>query len=401
MPIVAAIGPALAAIGGGSAAAGAALAGGALAAGGSIYAANQASNANQAALNAQQSATQQQIAAQQQAFNTINQNNAPFMQTGVSALQQLASQFGLGTPQAASGNYSTSQGAQTASQYDIPAYISQNADVQSRIQELQNSGVIGANGQWKSPEDWVASVQLPNAVASGEQRNFPKAAITTTQTPNAPGSGQNFGPTVAPRATYTRPGLPNLSAENYRESPGYQNRLREAGRTTNANFAARGLLGSGAAATEFGRRMGAIADEDYNNWVNQQMGLYDRTNSNFQNDRAYDTSVYDADRNYLTNRFDTNVSNLFNLVGIGQNAASNSGNNAQNYANNMSNIYGNSANSLSNYYGAQANNQGGLAGNLVGVGTNLLGNLWPTGGNSYSVPNSLAVSGDTSFNGLY
>lgn len=65
------------------------VAAGAIAAGGSIYAANQAADASQAASDAA-------IAEQRRQFNTAQQNMAPWLRTGESALNRLASLYGLG-----------------------------------------------------------------------------------------------------------------------------------------------------------------------------------------------------------------------------------------------------------------------------------------------------------------
>lgn len=372
--------------------------------GGSIYAADKASSANDKAIAAQTAANDESNKLQKQAFDTITANNAPFMQAGTGALAQLSQQFGLGT-YTPSYVGAGSPANQNAPQYDVGAYISQNPDVQARAQELTNSGVIGPNGQWKSVEDWVGQVQLPNAQAAGEQRAYPTLAQTPVDPATQPGTGQNYGPEVGPRETYTRPGMPDLSGEAYQKSPGYENRLKEAGRTTNAQFGAKGLLQSGAAATEFGRRMQGIADEDFTRWQDREIGLYNIGNQNFNSDRQYGTGVYDADRNYLTNRFDQNVGDLFRLTGIGQNAASNQGSAASNYASNAGNLAQNNANNLSSAYGNQANIAGGLAGNIVGAGQNLLAN-YGSGGGGYSTPGSYGVSTlgttpDATFNGLY
>lgn len=374
--------------------------------GGSIYAANKASSANDKAIAAQTAANDESTQLQREALAQQTANNAPFMQAGTNALAQLSQQFGLGsyTPSYSGGTPTAANS--NAQQYDIPAYIAQNPDVAQRAQELAAQGAIGPSGQWKTAEDWVAQVQLPNAKASGEQRTYPElAAPPKTPSDGTPRTNENYGPQVAPRETYTRPGMPDLSGAAYQESPGYQNRLKEAGRATNASFGARGLLQSGAAATEFGKRMQGIADADFNQWQDRQLSVYDRQNTNFNNDRQYGTGVYDADRNYLTSRFDANKTDLFKLIGIGQSSANNQSAASQTYANNASNLAETNANNLSSAYGNQANIAGGLAGNLVGAGQNLLANYGrPSGG--YTTPGSYGVATlgntpDASFEGLY
>lgn len=73
------------------------LAAAAVGAAGTAYAANQANKATQRGIDAQTAAANQNYALQQQALQQSQQNNAPFMQAGYGALNQLASQFGLGS----------------------------------------------------------------------------------------------------------------------------------------------------------------------------------------------------------------------------------------------------------------------------------------------------------------
>jgi len=366
---------------------------GAIGAAGSAYASSQANKAANKGIAAQERANEQTLALQQQTLQQSQQNNAPFMQAGYGALGQLAQQFGLGQIPGPSGGGATpgtpAGGATPSSQYDVAAYLQQNPDVAAARPQIEAQGVIGPGKQWATFEDWVAREHIPGAMAAGEQRAYPTAQAQQPQQPGAaqPGQGQNYGPTLPERQTYTRPSMPSLSAESYRESPGYQNRLKQAGRATNAQFAARGILGSGAAAEEFGKRMQNIADEDYDSWVNQTLGVYDRQANEFNQDRSFGTGVYDADRNYLTNRFDTNVNDLFKLTGLGQSAANNQGSAQSNYAANVGNQNQSFANTLSDAYGQKAANNASAINNIAGIGQNLLTN-WQSkssaggGGNS-------------------
>lgn len=178
--------------------------------------------------------------------------------------------------------------------------------------------------------------------------------------------------------------MPDLSAAAYQQSPGFQTGLQAGQRNLNANYAARGLLGSGAgaeAAIKFGTD---YQNQDYNAWRNNQLAIYQQqlqqyntdranTNSNFNSDRGYGTGVFDADRGYATDRFDTKTNNLLSLVSAGNPSQANGL--LQTNANNQSGILQNSANNLSNIYGQQGQNNVGLAGSLVGFGQGLLSNL--------------------------
>lgn len=338
--------------------------------GGTLYASSQASKAANKQIAAQQTATQQQLALQRDAFNQQQQNLAPYLQAGYGALTQLQQQFGLGT----------SPEQSRAGQTDWSQYLAQNPDAAAWVQTKADTG--------RSAEDLAAE----HYRLDGSRRELPVyAAPTQAANTNTP---QTYGPQVGERPTYARPdqpsapAMPDLSAAAYQQSPGFQTGLLAGQRNLNANFAARGLLGSGAgaeAAIKFGTD---YQNQDYGNWRNNQLAQWqtqlaqfnqDRanTNANFNQDRQFGTGVYDADRNYGTNRFDTQVGNLFNLVGLGNPSQTNGL--LQNYANNTGNLLQNGANNLSSIYGQQANNAGGLAGNLVGIGQGLLGNYGRAG----------------------
>lgn len=352
------------------------LAAAAVGAAGTMYAANQANKATQKGIDAQTQAANQNYQLQQQALQQSQQNNAPFMQAGYGALNQLAQQFGLGAVSPTGqvgGNAATGQ----QSTYDPNPYSQYEAANPDLAAEARR--VVGNDPRFRTAEDYY---RWHDANYANEGRGSFTNAPVQPQAPQAPadptasqGFGAQYGPQYAERQDYgSGPSLPNLSAEAYRTSPGYENRLKQAGRATNAQFAARGILGSGAAAEEFGKRMQNIADEDYNNWVQQQLGLYDRQRQNFVQDRQYGTGVYDADRNYLTSRFDTNVNDLFRLVGLGQGSANNQSAASSNYAANVGNQANTLANNLSAAYGQQASNNSSAWNNIAGMGQNLLGN---------------------------
>lgn len=371
---------------------------------GTAYASSQANKGINKGLAAQERSDEANRLLQQQALQQSQQNNAPFMQAGYGALNQLATQFGLG--QVSGGGGATSGAPQGGGINDGNPYDEYEAANPDLAREAQR--VVGNDPRFATKADYYA---WHDSNYGNEGRgSFTDAAPqpqTTPQAgqPQATGSGQNYGPQIAERPTFgerptfNAPAMPSLDTANYRESPGYQNRLREAGRNTNASFAAKGILGSGAAATEFGKRMQNIADEDYDSWVNQTLGVYDRqlnqfnqdrnfADQNYESDRSFGTGVYDADRNYLTNRFDTNVNDLFRLTGLGQSAANNQSSAQNTYAANVGNQNQNYANNLSSAYGQQASNNASAFNNIAGLGQNLLTN-WQTNQSSSSPSNSL------------
>lgn len=369
---------------------------------GSIYASNQANKAANKQIAAQTAATDQSIALQRDALNRQQQNFAPYLQTGYGALQQIQQQFGLGT---GGGGYTGGKtpggfagtspaeggggGAAAGGQPDWNEYLSRYTDVAGAFNEAAGT-----------PEGRQAladkGISTPQQYAQFHYETFgqrPDENRTVQMTPAAAGPGQEaqtFGPQVPGRESYVRPNqgsapaMPDLSAAAYQKSPGFEAGLLSGQRNLNANFAARGLLGSGAgaeAAIKFGTD---YQNQDYNAWRNNELAKWQQqtqqfnldranTNANFGSDRAYGTGVFDADRGYDTSRFDQQLGNLFNLAQLGNPSAMNGA--IQSNANNVGGLLQTGANNLSNIYGQQAQNTGGLIGNLAGIGQGLLGNM--------------------------
>lgn len=363
---------------------------------GSVLGASSQKKALNKQLEAQKYATDQQLSLQRDALAQQQQNLAPYLNAGYGALSQLQSQFGLGAggstagaakPAGGMAGTSPMEGAASGvGQPDWGDYLTRYTDVAQEYQAIQADPARAAALQQQginSPEAYAQYHATQVAPALGEQRT-----VNTTQAaPQAP-AGQ-YGPQVDPRQTYTRPdqgaapAMPDLSAAAYQKSPGYEAGLLSGQRNLNANFAARGLLGSGAgaeAAIKFGTD---YQNQDYNTWKNAELAKWqaqtqqfnvdrNNTNTNFGSDRAYGTGVYDADRSYGTDRFDTQANDLFRLVGAGNPSQANAA--IQNNANNVGGLLQNSANNMSNIYGQQAANTGGLIGNLTGIGQGLLAN---------------------------
>lgn len=342
---------------------------------GTAYAASQSKKATNKAIDAQTAATQQQLALQQQQYDQTRADQQPYLQTGYAALDALARQYGLSPASASTG---------TSGGYDVAAYIQQNPDVAARVQELQASGEIGPNGQWKTAEDWVGQVQLPNAIAAGEQRNYPKFP---EQAPSAEQS-QWSEQMSAQAPTYERPGFGPAPAEgayfgDYEESEDYQFLRDKALKALNNSFGARGVLRSGGAARELLKEASGLAALDKNQWFNRQNTLYqsalqqynlDRNtaNANFESDRSYGTGLWQNQRDYATNRQDAATNDLFRLAGAGQSALTATQNAGASYAANSGNAAQNNASALAGLYGQQAANNSALAGAATGFGQSVL-----------------------------
>lgn len=331
---------------------GATLAAAGIGAAASLSGASKAAKAAQQSGDLQYRAAQDQIAANNALQAQIRADNEPFRQYGLSAASALAGGLGLstsgyaGAPGAGmmTGGYSTG----TQSAYNIPAYIQANPDVAARAQELVGQGVIGPNGQWKSAEDWVGQVQLPNAVASGEQRDYPAAPPPTApENPTTPGTAAGYTDPTAPNG-YAMPERPmtaplDVSLGSFRESPDYQFRFDEGNRALGAISSVAGGRMSGQrlkAAERFGSN---IADGEYTDWRNYRTGRFDT-------DRAFTEQAYLNDRSNLNQRYDTRNSTLLSMAGFGTGATS---------ANNQAAMSTTQANNQATMTGAQA--QGGAA----------------------------------------
>lgn len=396
MPLAAIAGPIIAGMGG--AASAATIGAAAIGAGASIYASGQQTKAAQQGMQAQQNATNAAIAAQERALAQTQANNQPFMEGGYAGLDALLGEFGL-RPQNAQGQ------VPTQAQYDIPAYIQNNADVQQRAQELQQQGVIGPGGQFATPEDWVSQVQLPNALAAGEQRDY--AERPTTGTPTDGVGGTSFEQQMAQFATRpdAGPRPEYLTAEyqagpseadyfdNFETSPFYDYMQNEARRAVNVSQFSRGIGSSGGTMKALQDRAGMVASGYQNQWFGQQDSKYRSAiaqsqfannfnlsstqqqnalrQSGFESDRLDMNSNFDADRGFTANENQRRISNLGALVAMGQNAASGVNSAGSNFAANTGNLYNTNANALAAGYGqiadARASGVNALAGGAQGL----------------------------------
>lgn len=321
--------------------------------GGSLYGSSKAAKAAKQAGDLQYQASQDAIAANNAAAAQMRADSEPFRQYGLSAASALAGGMGLatsgyaggpGAPGMMTGGYST--GAQSA--YNIPAYIQANPDVAARAQELVGQGVIGPNGQWKSAEDWVGQVQLPNAVASGEQRDYPAAPPPTApENPTTPGTAAGYTDPTAPNG-YTMPERPmtaplDVSAGAFQASPGYQFSLDQGNKALDSIASTSGGRISGQRLKAAGRYNVGMADQEFSSWRNYKTGQ-------FNTDRAFTEQAYLNDRSNLNQRYDTRNSTLLSMAGFGTGATS---------ANNQAAMSTTQANNQATMTGAQA--QGGAA----------------------------------------
>lgn len=386
MPLIAAVPAFLATT------AGATLAASAVGAAGTIYASSQQKKSANKQIAAQQAATAQIRADNEAQRQRAETAYAPAVGVGNSALDKLAQQYGL-SPAAGAGGM--------GSQFDIPAYIQQNPDVAQKAQELQGQGVIGPNGQWKTQEEWVAQVQLPNAQQNGEQRAYPQLAAK----PDGGLAGTSpDDPMTRAAPSFTRPDQGSAPGSDqffgdYEETEDYKFLRDKALKGVNNSFGARGVLRSGGAARELMREASALASLDKNQWFGRQNTLYqsalqqfnlDRGNSNdnFNSDRGYGTSMWADARDYATNRENTKTDNLFRLTGVGQSALGAVTSAGSTATANNSNALQAGTSAVNGLYQQKADTNSALAGALSGFGQSALGALGGSRGGYTPVPTS-------------
>lgn len=360
---------------------------------GSLIAGSNSSKAASQAANAQLTATRETNALQKQIYDQTRADLEPYRAAGSTATPELTNRIMGG-----GGSFGQAQG-------DYGQYLLDNPDVAAWAQ----SAVL--DGQYQTPEE--AAADHYRTYGQTEGRNLQM---------------------VGGREEYTRPQyteapifggvpLPELDASAYQESPGFRSMLDQNLDDLQSNYAAGGLLQSGAAIKGVQDRAYDMRNQDYQQWFNNQLSEYDRNYANalaqyqsaaaataqnnalqqgaFESDRTYGTSVYDADRNYDTSRYDTQTQNLFGLAGIGQNAAAQVGSAGQNYASAVGQGNQANANALAAQYNQQAAASNYGLGSIIGVGQNAL--MGGFGGSGFTgFPGTSSGSGwnngGTSFN---
>lgn len=204
---------------------------------GTIAASNAQSKAAKSAANASQQATDASIAEQRRQFDIAQQNQQPWLNTGQSALSELAGLYGLSTG-----------GGANASTY---AYLQANPQVKADI----DAGYFGGSGDYNSAVNW--------------NRNEYGGAMQNTGRITAGGYGgaQQVGVTGAPSNSASG----NLAP--FFASPDYQFRQSEQMRALNARNASLGIQDSGAAQKAAIQYSGNLASGEFNNYANRLASL--------------------------------------------------------------------------------------------------------------------------------
>jgi hypothetical protein len=319
-----------------------------------------------------------------------------------------------------------SPSAASAPAPDYGAYLQTYPDVGAEFQRLQSTPEGQAHLQSlgaTSPEAFAEVHYRDNGQTEG--RTLPTTAPAATGEPEVPQQAQDTSrPNAALAPEFDRSGVkmgdygdaPNMDSffSNFEASPDYQFRLNEGMKGVNAASAVRGKLRSGDAGKALLERSSNIAGSEYGNWFNRQMqkftaarggfesdrtfqgNMYDRQNQNFNNDRAYDTSMwqygtdrgdtnFNVDRSYSDSRSDNSTDNLFRAAGLGLAGAGNVAGAVTNQANAASGIFGRQADAADDAAYAKSNANAGMVGGVAGAATNLFAN-WGGGGGGSSAP---------------
>lgn len=355
-----------------------------LGAAGALLASNNSSNAAEDAANAQLTATRETNELYKQIYDQTRSDLEPYRAAGSTATPELTNRIMGG-----GGSFGEPQG-------DYAQYLLDNPDVAAWAQ----AAVL--DGQYQTPEEAAADHYRTYGQTEGRE-------LTMTG-----GREEYVRPEYTQAPTFGGVPLPDLGAEAYQASPGFDAMLTQNLDDLQSNYAAAGLLQSGAAIKGVQDRAYDLLNQDYQQWYDNQLSAYDREYQNalavyqsnynataannalqqgaFESDRTYGTSVYDADRNYDTSRYDTQTQDLFNLAGIGQNAAAQVGTAGQNYASAVGQGNQANANALAAQYNQQAAASNYGLGSIIGVGQNALmsfgggstGSGWNNGGTSFN-----------------
>lgn len=417
-------------------------------AGTAVYGASQQKKATNKALDAQNQAAERQLAAQQQVRDQALSLNQPRIDGGNAAYSALLARYGL--------KPSATQTAQTTTPTAAPAINYGAADGGAASVPTAANTNAGGSPDWSAygaanpdvaaeGQRVVASGQFPDlnsyyqyhyqTYGQNEGRQLPTASTTaapvTYDAPTGPQTPTDLmtatRPDAQPLQTFTRPSsatAPDLASYlgDFKADPGYQFRLSEGLNGVNAASAARGKLRSGDAAMALQAHADGLASQEYNNFFNRGLAQYtaaraaydantNRADQNFNNDRAYDTSVwnyntnradqnFNTDRQYQTGVYNQDTQNLFNLSNAGQNAINSTVNAGSAYANNASNIYQNQANAAGDaaYANGQAN--AGLFGGVAGAASNLFANWGGSNNPGVSTTAATAYTPQTSYAGV-
>lgn len=197
---------------------------------GTVAASNAQSKAAKSAANASQQATDASIAEQRRQFDIAQQNQQPWLNTGQSALTELAGLYGLSTG-----------GGANRSTYN---FLQANPDVKTSI----DAGYFGGPGNYDSAVNW-----FKNEYGNAPNVNNPTVGTGQYGQATGVGAGGSLSPFFA--------------------SPDYQFRQNEQARALTARNASLGIQDSGAAQKAALQYSGNLASGEFNNYANRLASL--------------------------------------------------------------------------------------------------------------------------------
>ena len=255
-------------------------------------------------------------------------------------------------------------GAVTGGTPNFAAYGASNPDLQAEWQRIQDTGNASAFGN--DPNNYYAwhwQTYGQNEVGTpGTVRVAPPMTGGTSTAPTGNGlydiagatgaSGGVYGlpdgspaaPDPGARPTMTRQDVGaapsyDFSMGGFYTSPDYLFRQKEASRELNANYGARGVLGSGGAIKAILDRASNLAAGEYGSWFQRQLArqsadraqfntdaartdanyAYDtgRSDSNYNGDRTFNYGKWFDDRNFNVGRFDQQTNDLYKIANTG------------------------------------------------------------------------------------
>lgn len=249
-------------------------------------------------------------------------------------------------------------GGQFQSVPDWSGYLSTNPDIAAVAQRGVQTGEIGPNGQWKTPEEW-AQWHYESGGGRQDNRNLPMAQIPMQgqQQQYAPQQQYSQAPAWGYEPTAAQFGVaggpPSLGGYlgGYETSAAYKVKEKRLNDNVNSGYAAKRMLRSGSAINAIQQGTKNLLTEDEQAY--NQLGVlkyqgdiarYDAQQRSFQNALGQ----YNTNRNFTQGNIDTGTNNLFKIAGMGQSAASATSAAGQNYANSAGNILSNQGNLLAN-----------------------------------------------------
>lgn len=259
-----------------------------LGAGTSLLGANKASKAAKTAAQAQSDAAQKQVDLSREIYYDQRGLQQPYYQAGLQGMYGNAGLMNLlghttpggtsGAPQTqtpatnvfASGTYGAGQVSQPQSGSNWDAYLQANPDVMqawasaSQTPHLKSMGIT-------TPQQWAEYHY--NTAGKAEGRELPQYQPQNVfaQGTGQQGTAQPANVTDQSQTTPTSDVGP--MTETLRQTPGYQFLQDEATRSVENSFASRGKLMSGAAMTALQDRAMGLADNTYQQAVNNNFNL--------------------------------------------------------------------------------------------------------------------------------